>query len=355
METRFYQASGLEIERIASELERMFLMQGYQVQHFGDQGHTVVQFKKGGDFAAVVGMQAALTLTLQRSPGGVMAVIGQQKWADKAAVGVVGMLVLWPLAFTAGAGAIRQSNLTGQLLSALDAVVRQQSANVQIGPVPLQMLPPQVQQQVAPAYAPPVAPPPVQAPPLGVVQKPCPHCAALNDAHDIYCSRCGKSLAVAPGRSCPQCGASVKPDAVFCTTCGHAFASPGQGAEPTVAADMTPRTEVMATPVVWGYLVLANGKQLELVSQRLTIGRAIPGSGDTEPDINLYESVPESTTISRMHAVIEAVPEGCMLTDLRSTNLTRVNGQTLTPNVPVFVAANSTCDFGKVRSTFKRV
>ncbi len=37
METRFYQAQGIDIERIATELEQMFLMQGYQVQHFGNR------------------------------------------------------------------------------------------------------------------------------------------------------------------------------------------------------------------------------------------------------------------------------------------------------------------------------
>lgn len=141
LETRFYQARGLNIERIALDLERIFLTQSYQVQHFGNQNQMTIQFKKGGDFAAILGMQAALTLTLQSFPEGITAVIGQQKWADKAAAGAVGMLVLWPLAFTAGAGAIRQSNLSEQVLNTLDTMVRQQSAQVQIGPAPLQMLP----------------------------------------------------------------------------------------------------------------------------------------------------------------------------------------------------------------------
>jgi hypothetical protein len=66
-------------------------------------------------------MQAALTLTLHSTQGGVMAVLGHQQWADKAAASAVGLLILWPLAFTAGAGAIRQSNLVNQVLSALAA------------------------------------------------------------------------------------------------------------------------------------------------------------------------------------------------------------------------------------------
>ena len=83
------------------------------MQHFGDNDQMTVQVKKGSDWTAFIGMQSALTLTMQRTPDGMAAMIGQQKWMDKAAVGVVGMFVLWPLAFTAGAGAIQQAQ-TGQ-------------------------------------------------------------------------------------------------------------------------------------------------------------------------------------------------------------------------------------------------
>ncbi len=59
-------------------------MQGYQVQHFGNPDQTTIQMKKGGDFSALLGMQRALTLTMQRVQGGVNVVVGQEKWADKA-------------------------------------------------------------------------------------------------------------------------------------------------------------------------------------------------------------------------------------------------------------------------------
>ncbi|HJT56169.1 MAG TPA: zinc-ribbon domain-containing protein [Ktedonobacteraceae bacterium] len=385
MDTRFYQAQGLDIQRIAIDLENMFLTQGYQVQHFGDRGHMVVQFKKGGEFAAIVGMQAALTLTLQNTPGGVMAVIGQQKWADKAAAGAVGLLILWPLAFTAGAGAIRQSNLTEQLLNALDAVVRQQQANVQVGPVPFHMLPPQVQQQMVPpipqSYTPPPPPPPqwipgpqpsyppqqpVMPPPPPIQQAragakspapatiECPHCHAQNDAGDIYCARCGQPLVPQKVR-CPKCGASNKPDAAFCTKCGASFAPENRAEEPTAAVEMTPKTQVVMPnqPVAtsWGYLVFANEQRVELNGSRLTVGRANPDTGDVKPDINLYD-VPESSTVSRMHAVIERTMDGYTLTDLKSTNLTRINGQILAPNTPTPFEDGSTLEFGKVSCTF---
>src|SRR5438034_699506 len=106
MDTRFYRAPSLDIERIARDLEGLYISQDYQVQHFGNKDHMVVQLKMGSQLEAVIGMQAALTLTLQRFPRGVVATVGQQQWVDKAAAGAIGMLLLWPLAVTAGVGAI---------------------------------------------------------------------------------------------------------------------------------------------------------------------------------------------------------------------------------------------------------
>src|SRR3954447_10974163 len=122
MGTRFYQSQGLDIERIARDLEGCYLSQDYQVQHLGNKERMVVQVKMGNELEAVIGMQAALTVTLQRYPHGVVATVGQQQWIDKAAAGAIGMLLLWPLAITAGVGVIRQAGLESQVFSMLDSV-----------------------------------------------------------------------------------------------------------------------------------------------------------------------------------------------------------------------------------------
>src|SRR5437762_4365092 len=160
MDARFYNSNDLNIERLATDLEHFFRGQGYQAQQIGNNEQVMVQLKKGSDFEAVIGMQAALTVTIQRTGGGVVVMIGRQKWMDKAAVGAVGIIaapVLWPLIITAGAGAIRQASLGNQVLNVVDGLVRQQRPDIQIGPVPMQIMP-QIQQQWAP-------PPPQYLPP----------------------------------------------------------------------------------------------------------------------------------------------------------------------------------------------
>jgi hypothetical protein len=138
MDARFYSSDNLNIERLATDLERFFSGQGYRVQQIGNNEQMMVQLKKGGEFEAIIGMQAALTVTIQRSTGGIMVAVGQQKWVDKAAVGVVGFAIpaLWPLLFTAGVGAVRQAGLANQVMNVLDGLVRQQQPNVKAGPVP---------------------------------------------------------------------------------------------------------------------------------------------------------------------------------------------------------------------------
>src|SRR5579875_2928950 len=178
MDARFYNSEEIDIERLASDLVNIYLAQGYQAQQIGNKDQMMVQLKKGGDFEAIIGMQAALTVTVQKTAGGTLAMIGQQKWLDKAAVGAVGIValpVLWPLALTAGVGALRQASLSNQVLNMVDGLVRQQRPGLVAGPIPMQLLP-QVQQhwgspqqQQTPVYIPPPQQTPAYVPPPRVV------------------------------------------------------------------------------------------------------------------------------------------------------------------------------------------
>jgi ribosomal protein L40E len=213
METRYYQAQGINVERLAADLDRSFANQGFQTQHFGNADHMTVQIKKGGDFAALFGLQSALTVVLQRSPEGVNVTIGQQRWVEKAAVGAVGFFipVLWPLMFMAGAGAIMQASLASQVINTMDLLVHQQYPNAQRGPAPSFMGP---FQRSWGAYT----------PEQQTSQIVCQHCQAVNDPDARFCMQCGKPLSTSTAEQvhCSNCGTEMKPNAAFCTQCGTA-------------------------------------------------------------------------------------------------------------------------------------
>lgn len=238
MDARFYNVEDLNIQQIADNLENIYRSQGYQTQQVNaGKDQVMVQLKKGGDLEMLIGLQAALSVIIQRSGGGVVAMLGQQKWVDKAAVGAVGLIaapILWPLMLTAGAGAIRQASLGNQVLNVVDSLVRQQRPEIQIGPVPVQIMP-QIQQQWAPPppqYLPPPAYVPSQpqyvpsAPVIDASPTPvapprrsrlrCPSCNTPYEPGDTFCTGCGKPLVTL----CPNCKAEVKDNTAFCPKCG---------------------------------------------------------------------------------------------------------------------------------------
>jgi FHA domain/Double zinc ribbon len=266
MDARFYNADDIDIEQIANNLENIYRAQGFQAQHVGNKDQVMVQLKKGSDFEALIGLQAALSVILQRSGGGVLAMIGQQKWIDKAAVGAVGIIaapILWPLMITAGAGAIRQASLGNQVLNVVDGLVRQQKPEIQIGPVPVQIMP-QVQQQWAPPppqYLPPpqqyVPPTPVYMPPPQVVdaqptpapsvkQLHCPNCNTPYQPGDTFCSGCGKSLVTL----CPNCKSEVTEDASFCPKCGATIFQPSTSTQAAPPVQSTQQAYTAPPPQV---------------------------------------------------------------------------------------------------------
>ena len=65
----------------------------------------LLQIKKRGSWRDLVGMA-----TSEAGPPVVLE-IGAGKWIDKAAVGTVSLLILWPLAITAGIGAWEQMKM----------------------------------------------------------------------------------------------------------------------------------------------------------------------------------------------------------------------------------------------------
>ena len=140
MDARFYTTDALDITRLATDLENLYRSQGYHTQQISNSDQVMVQLKKGGDIESLLGMQASLSVTLQRTGGGVMVATGQQKWIDKAAVGVAGIAIppLWPLLLTAGFGAFRQASLATQVLNIIDGLIHQQQPSAKAGPAPTQ-------------------------------------------------------------------------------------------------------------------------------------------------------------------------------------------------------------------------
>jgi FHA domain/Double zinc ribbon len=451
MDARFYNSEDIDLERLANDIENMYRMQGYEVQQVGNKDQMMVQLKKGGDLVMLIGLQAALSVILQHTSGGTIAMIGQQKWLDKAAVGAVGLVaapVLWPLMITAGAGAIRQASLGNQVLNVVDGIIRQQYPRVQVGPVPVQIMP-QIQQQWAPPASVPVYVPsaPQYVPSTAKVTLRCPNCNTPYEEGDTFCSGCGRSLA--PKKTlCPNCKAEIKPGLAFCPSCGastfqtlpptqqaippvptytppaptYTPPAPKQPAPqpkpyvppvpqqppvtpkpsvtyipgkpkpdtttapkqpprpptpvytppaqpPTIQTGVSPSSQtiparkpikskpvsqpVTAPTTPWGKLIFSDGKEVQLSGERALVGRSDHDIGGINPEVDLG-SLEGADTTSRIHATIEHIGSTYTVTDLNSTNSTRINGKRLEPDKATPVNDGDKLSFGKVTCTFKK-
>jgi hypothetical protein len=103
----------------------------------------------------------------------------------------------------------------------------------------------------------------------------------------------------------------------------------------------------------WGNLTFSDGKQMKLSGERALVGRYDHDLGGTQPEVDL-STAQGSDTVSRIHAALEHIGSSYTLTDLNSTNSTRINGKRLEPDKATPINDGDTLSFGKVTCTFKK-
>lgn len=145
----------------------------------------------------------------------------------------------------------------------------------------------------------------------------CPHCQTPNHPEGRFCIKCGQSLAadqtVIMSVNCPQCGAPLRPEARFCPVCGASRPA-------LLATEEASPAELPTLVVRWPG---GRTEKHELAKQVFHVGR-VPGN-----DIVL-----DFPTVSARHLKLEVTTSGILVTDLKSTNGTQLNGQLIPANVP---------------------
>jgi hypothetical protein len=104
---------------------------------------------------------------------------------------------------------------------------------------------------------------------------------------------------------------------------------------------------------VWGVLTFSDGKEVRLSGEHAMVGRADHDIGGLDPEVDLSQAQ-GSDTVSRIHATIEHIGSTYTLTDLNSTNSSRINGKRLEPDKATPINDGDTLQFGKVTCTFKK-
>jgi hypothetical protein len=117
-ECRRYACQIADAPQIITEVRRWLDSEGFAIQHLNTDGDGVIlQIKKRGGWRDFVGMATSLNIVFGQAAETLTVEIGAGKWIDKAAVGTVSMLVLWPLAVTAGIGAWEQMKMPDKIFA----------------------------------------------------------------------------------------------------------------------------------------------------------------------------------------------------------------------------------------------
>jgi uncharacterized OB-fold protein len=125
-------------------------------------------------------------------------------------------------------------------------------------------------------------------------------------------------------------------------------------AAPVTAVDEAQVAQPAAAPAGARLVVDDGGSELALPSDKCEyiIGREDPISG-IYPEVDLTPYGGETGGVSRQHARLTRSGSQWMLTDLNSTNHTRVDGSRLEPNTPTEVKDGAKLQFGRLALTFR--
>ncbi|WP_417915068.1 hypothetical protein [Candidatus Electronema sp. JM] len=111
-QSRSFSCQGAHFLEVLSSTRDWLISEGFKTQQLStEDGGILLQIEKSGTWKKFIGMSTALNIVFHRVENTINVEIGEGRWADKAVVGTISMLVLWPLAVTSGFGAWQQMKM----------------------------------------------------------------------------------------------------------------------------------------------------------------------------------------------------------------------------------------------------
>lgn len=116
--------SGKTIDGVEEVVCRYLNFSNMQIQTMRDDEYRLIQARtpKGG-LKKLIGMDKALTIRLRQHDNQLQVELGEAKWADKAAVMMLSMFLLWPLTVTSGVGIYKQNKLMKDICATIDQYI----------------------------------------------------------------------------------------------------------------------------------------------------------------------------------------------------------------------------------------
>jgi hypothetical protein len=188
MKTKFYAVKTANLGNLLTELELFFQRQNHAVQTIPmNEGYILQAEKKTPLATTIMGHASALTIKLFPETSGTRVEVGAAKWVDKAALGVIGYVIMPVLAMIPVIGAYNQYKASQDAWRIIEAFFLSEQGNTH------------TTQATAPRL----------------------HCATCGKpliTGSVFCSHCGVAVEVLA--KCPRCAHTNPTGAHFCARCG---------------------------------------------------------------------------------------------------------------------------------------
>jgi len=184
---RIYSAPGIDVRSLADAISNWFKARDFETQvMMAPGGGYMIQARQPSTWRSVLGLSSALLVILTPRGESLEVTTAAAKWADKVAVGAIG-LVIHPLLITAGYGAWKQSRLPDWVFEMISHYLPRGAE--QAIPVTRSATGSAVQESMAsPGGA------VIPAPAFTSSSVRCPSCGQPTSARASYCPNCGAKL-----------------------------------------------------------------------------------------------------------------------------------------------------------------
>lgn len=191
-ESRMFMLNGTDVETVVNRLDSFFRTEkGMEVQSSQTTDGYVMQASQPKDgWKTLTGMRLAVTVQMAVIENQLNVTVGEGQWSDKIGAGAIGLFIAWPLAITAGMGALKQKQLPDEIFRVIENCIMSGGRSVVVN-------------GAGPAIA------------EGMTV--CPNCKGQIPEGAKFCNHCGAKL----NNKCPNCGADIAPGSAFCSQCGQ--------------------------------------------------------------------------------------------------------------------------------------
>lgn len=184
-EMRTFYASGIDERDVARKVSSWLKLNDFEAQIVDlPDGRITVQARQPKSWRYILGMSSALNITLEKKGDHLVVETGAGSWAEKFAVGAVGIFILHPLLITMAYGVWKQSQLPEKVFEVVDQHLKDKR-----GPAETTRIAIQPGDETAAESA-----VPENVPSSTFEERICASCGGASSKEAKYCSQCGSLL-----------------------------------------------------------------------------------------------------------------------------------------------------------------